>query len=102
MYEFSYFPFGFEDRIWDLIVSVPDDCLSFYFLSIRMYFGHSWYGYDIFCLVNVPLLPLLWCLEGLFLTVCHSRKVRLSVWRQLRKGGLSKMADAHLKICSKS
>ena len=27
----QYFPFGFEDRIWDLIVSVPDHCLSFYF-----------------------------------------------------------------------
>ena len=24
------FPFGFEGRIWDLIVSVPDHCLSFY------------------------------------------------------------------------
>ena len=23
-------PFGFEGRIWDLIVSVPDHCLSFY------------------------------------------------------------------------
>ena len=22
--------FGFEDRMWDLIVSVPDHCLSFY------------------------------------------------------------------------
>ena len=22
---------GFEDRIWDLIVSVPNHCLSFYF-----------------------------------------------------------------------
>ena len=30
-YVFSYFPFGFEGRIWDLIVSVPDHCLSFYF-----------------------------------------------------------------------
>ena len=29
---FSYFPFGFEGRIWDLIVSVPDHCLSFYVL----------------------------------------------------------------------
>ena len=29
---FSYFPFGFEGRMWDLIVSVPDHCLSFYFL----------------------------------------------------------------------
>ena len=26
---FRYFPFGFEGRIWDLIVSVPDHCLSF-------------------------------------------------------------------------
>ena len=31
MYVFSYFPFGFEGKIWDLIVSVPDHCLSFYF-----------------------------------------------------------------------
>ena len=32
IYVFSYFPFGFEGRMWDLIVSVPDHCLSFYFL----------------------------------------------------------------------
>ena len=31
IYIFSYFPFGFESRMWDLIVSVPDHCLSFYF-----------------------------------------------------------------------
>ena len=31
VYVFSYFPFGFEGRMWDLIVSVPDHCLSFYF-----------------------------------------------------------------------
>ena len=30
-YVFNYFPFRFEGRIWDLIVSVPDHCLSFYF-----------------------------------------------------------------------
>ena len=30
-YVFSYFPFGFDGRMWDLIVSVPDHCLSFYF-----------------------------------------------------------------------
>ena len=35
IYVFSYFPFGFEGRIWDLIVSVPDYCLSFYFASIQ-------------------------------------------------------------------
>ena len=33
VYVFSYFPFGFEGRIWDLIVSVPDHCLSFCFPS---------------------------------------------------------------------
>ena len=27
----TYFPFGLEGSIWDLIVSVPDHCLSFYF-----------------------------------------------------------------------
>ena len=31
IYLFSYFPFGFECRICDLIVSVPDHCLSFNF-----------------------------------------------------------------------
>ena len=30
IYVFSYFPFGFEGRMWDLIVSVPDHCLPFY------------------------------------------------------------------------
>ena len=34
IYVFSYFPFGFEGKIWDLIVSVPDHCLSFYFILI--------------------------------------------------------------------
>ena len=29
----SYFPFGFEGRMWDLIVLVPDHCLSFYFTN---------------------------------------------------------------------
>ena len=33
IYVFSYFPFGFEGRMWDLIVSVPDHCLSFYFIK---------------------------------------------------------------------
>ena len=37
IYVFSYFPFGFEGRIWDLIVSVPDHCLSFYFLSFNIF-----------------------------------------------------------------
>ena len=35
IYVFSYFPFGFEGRMWDLIVSVPDHCISFYFTLLR-------------------------------------------------------------------
>ena len=31
IYVLSYFPFGFKGRVWDLIVSVPDHYLSFYF-----------------------------------------------------------------------
>ena len=31
----SYFPFGFEGRIWDVIVSVPDHCLFFYTVKVR-------------------------------------------------------------------
>ena len=31
IYVFSYSPFDFEGRMWDLIVSVPNHCLSFYF-----------------------------------------------------------------------
>ena len=37
LYVFSYFPFGFEGRMWDLIVSVPDHCLSFYFVGKALY-----------------------------------------------------------------
>ena len=37
IYVFTYFPFGFEGRIWDLIVAVPDHCLSFYFVQDNMH-----------------------------------------------------------------
>ena len=39
IYVFSYFPFGFEGRMWDLIVSVPDHCLSFYFVHCLAHRG---------------------------------------------------------------
>ena len=32
IYVFSYFPFGFEGRMCSWFLSVPDHCLSFYFL----------------------------------------------------------------------
>ena len=41
IYEFSYFPFGFEGRLWDLSVSVPDHCLSFYFAPRYLKFSTS-------------------------------------------------------------
>ena len=34
VYVYSYVPFGFKGRIWSLIVSVPDHCLSFYFTAV--------------------------------------------------------------------
>ena len=29
---------SFEDRMWDLIVSVPDHCLSFYFFCLSCFY----------------------------------------------------------------
>ena len=40
---FSYSPFGFDGRMWDLIVSVPDHCLSFYFPP-NANFSRFWQG----------------------------------------------------------
>ena len=42
VYVFSYFPFGFEGRMWNLIVSVPDHCLSFY---IKTNFVCAWHSH---------------------------------------------------------
>ena len=39
IYVFSYFSFGFEGRMWDLIVLAPDHCLSFYFTVYTHHFG---------------------------------------------------------------
>ena len=41
IYAFSYFPFGFEGRMWDLIISVPDHCLSFYFIYLKDFINDS-------------------------------------------------------------
>ena len=32
VYVFNYFPIGFQGKMWDLIVSVPDHCLYFKFM----------------------------------------------------------------------
>ena len=39
IYVFSYFRFVFEGRMWDLIVSIADHCLSFY-LTQRIYVAY--------------------------------------------------------------
>ena len=44
IYVFSYFPFGFEGRMLDLLVSVPDHCLSFYFLYLHTGQSTSHFG----------------------------------------------------------
>ena len=36
IYVFRYFPFGFKGRMLDLIVSVPDHCLSLYSFFLEM------------------------------------------------------------------
>ena len=38
---FGCFPFGFAGGIWDLVVSVPDHCLSFYFTYPGCLFHHQ-------------------------------------------------------------
>ena len=34
--------FGFESRIWDLIVSIPDHCLSFDFVQMILTIFKAW------------------------------------------------------------
>ena len=45
IYVFSYFPFGFEGRMWDLIRSVPDHCLSFYLRILTCATGFKKYAF---------------------------------------------------------
>ena len=40
---FGSFPFGFDGRIWDLIVSVPDHCLSNLSLLIFLLYNQQKY-----------------------------------------------------------
>ena len=55
-YVFSYFPFGFEGRIWDLIVSVSDHRLSFYLeISYRPHIALS-VTHVIYCPHKSPTL----------------------------------------------
>ena len=46
IYVFSFFPFGFGGKMWDLIVSVPDHCLSFLLFTSEEFMGagHLFYS----------------------------------------------------------
>ena len=48
VYVFSYFPFGFEGTMWDLIVSVPDHCSLLIFLlfgkQVQSVCVYGWVG----------------------------------------------------------
>ena len=39
IYVISYFPFSFDGKILDLIVSVPDHCLSFYCSTVLTFYS---------------------------------------------------------------
>ena len=56
IYVFSYFPFGFEGSMWDLIVSVPDHCLSFYF-TVMCFHTPAMYGEEIEINIYVQKSP---------------------------------------------
>ena len=43
-----FFPFGFEGRVWDLIILVPDHCLSFNFFVMKQV-------YELWCIYNLLL-----------------------------------------------
>ena len=65
-----FFPLGFEGRMWDLIVSVPDHCLSFLLCTSE----HLWLCYVV-ALKSLPVhsfnalvIPILrGCLQSLFI-----------------------------------
>ena len=46
---FGCFPFGFEGKIWDLIVSVPDHCFSFF--TFHLVWAHM---LEIFAVNRIP------------------------------------------------
>ena len=62
-------PFVFEGRMWDLIVSVPDHCLSFYFASksVKQSIDQSRYLY--YSIINKCLYSLVLLLLSLLLCI---------------------------------
>ena len=63
IYVFSSVPFGFEGRISDLIVSVPDHCLSFYFPKLNVYLSAGMF-FTIFGCSAHALMNQFWLLHA--------------------------------------
>ena len=84
MYVFSYFPFGFAGRMWDLIVSVPDHCLSFYFKVTRTDISQP---YSIICYVIRcrSVWPTFYCPLGLsyILNTVSYFKLKFRMWMRI-------------------
>ena len=85
IYVFSYFPCGFEGRMWDLMVSVPDHCLSFYFLNIPILCYHQkfWLSHNSPYRYNTVsfsqnVVVFLWPMEGELIQQLNSRCVHKS------------------------
>ena len=55
-YVFSYFPFGFEGRMCDLIVSVPDHCLSFYLFPYYYCLTEEYINFGSICIASLDAL----------------------------------------------
>ena len=99
IYVFSYFPFGFEGRIWDLIVSVPGHCLSFYFEHLMQYSRIQIVQFSLFG-NTYKIRQLLSIVESNKFKECTSRQEVLSVFRfsvtQLR----GRIYSISVELCS--
>ena len=79
---FNYIPFGFEVRIWDLIVSVSDNYLSFYLtflfwnrdmlnpeLGVSQKWNARWRNVYFLYVTMLPLSFLVWAIFHIFLSI---------------------------------
>ena len=82
IYVFSCFPFGFEGRVWGLIVSVPDHCLSFYFDVTYNPFARCFMDYLFLSKSLLSLLQLGPVTPGTALPYAYNEEVSVQVCKQ--------------------
>ena len=100
IYVFSYFPFGYKGRMWDLIVSVPDRCLSFYFTKfnetqLNKYIQELWFlrSAHRLMLVNISVTFHEDILNGF-----SSYRADTILWRMDRRPWQNKMKWGSIKL----